>query len=270
MWSRLIELQECRKRSAEMEARWLNLVGWCLRPGFGMPADDWRVQTTWRTVHNKLMQRAPTSVSESIILWRRIAGGFTAGQQNALFQDSWNRLRPVLTGSASGNQSLSTNVLTELLRLVGSLEYLRTADKILVADTAIKALTKKRLEALRTGLLWTIGRVGCRVPVYATLQQIVLPDRASHWIEQLLELDDSIILGSLNTYSLALMLLARKTEDRYRDISGSLRERVLVRMKELECPPIHRDLVDMGGRMDEENQATVVGESLPLGFSLRE
>ena len=70
--------------SPEHEARWLNLAGFCLRPGYGVAVDDWRVQQTWRLLHGKLAFPASQSRTESIILWRRIAGGLTAGQQQQL------------------------------------------------------------------------------------------------------------------------------------------------------------------------------------------
>lgn len=266
LWGYLHEHGDCRKRSPEAEARWLNLLGWCLRPGFGFPADDWRVQQTWRSVHNKLMHRSSSSVSESIILWRRISGGFTSGQQNALFQDAWSRIKPMLAG---GGAMTNTNVAAELLRLLGSLERLRSVDKSTVVDACLQSLSKKKLDSLRPALLWTIGRLGSRVPVYASLQQTVSVERASCWVDALLEIDAPWVAKESSAYSLALMLLARRTGDRYRDISETVRARVIERMKVLGSPVLHLDLVESGGRLDEEHAAQVVGDSLPLGFTLR-
>jgi hypothetical protein len=266
LWGYLLEHADCRKRSPDAEARWLNLVGWCLRPGFGYPADDWRVQQTWRSVHNKLMHRSSSGVSESIILWRRISGGFTAGQQNALYQDCWSRVKPMLIG---GGTQASTNVLAELLRLLGSLERLRSADKSAVAEACLQALEKKKMEPLRPALLWTIGRLGCRVPVYASLQQTVSIERAMAWIDALLAIDAPWVGKESSAYCLALMLLARKTGDRYRDVSEKVRGRVVERMNGLGAPAMHLDLVERGGRLDDEQTAQVVGDSLPLGFALR-
>src|SRR5690606_38484403 len=39
-----LEHAEGRKKSAAHEARWLNLCGFCLRPGFGFPGDDLRIE----------------------------------------------------------------------------------------------------------------------------------------------------------------------------------------------------------------------------------
>ncbi|MBA3440278.1 MAG: molecular chaperone DnaK, partial [Pyrinomonadaceae bacterium] len=39
----LAETASGRKKGRQFEARWLNLFGFCLRPGFGAVLDDWRV-----------------------------------------------------------------------------------------------------------------------------------------------------------------------------------------------------------------------------------
>ena len=267
IWRYLVDHSDSRKLSPEHEARWLNLAGWSLRPGFGFPADDWRVQSTWRLVHNKLIHRSPANVSEGVILWRRISGGFTTGQQNALFQDTWTRVKPMLGGTNIGREQLNTNIAIELLRLLGSLERLRSKDKASAAELALSGLNKKKLLPLHSALLWMIGRMGNRVPVYATLQQTVPVEKVSSWLVRLLELEPPTEL--VPSYSLALMLLSRRTGDRYRDVSGNLREKILDRMDELKSPPLHRSLVADGGSLDEDNTSSIVGDTLPLGFSLR-
>lgn len=267
IWRYLADHSDSRKLSPEHEARWLNLAGWSLRPGFGFPADDWRVQTTWRLVHNKLMHRSPASVSEAVILWRRISGGFTTGQQNALFQDTWTRVKPMLGGTNIGREQLNTNIAIELLRLLGSLERLRSKDKAAAVELALSGLKKKKLLPLHSALLWMMGRMGNRVPIYATLQQTVPAEKVSDWLVRLLDMEPQADL--VPSYSLALMLLSRRTGDRYRDISGDLREKVLRRMDSLKSPSLHRSLVADGGSLDEDNTSSIVGDTLPLGFSLR-
>ena len=44
----MLERAEARKRSAAHELRWLNLCGGCLRPGFGFPGDDFRIEQARR------------------------------------------------------------------------------------------------------------------------------------------------------------------------------------------------------------------------------
>ncbi len=43
-----LELADARGRSAAHEIRWLNLCGFCLRPGFGFIGDDFRVEQARR------------------------------------------------------------------------------------------------------------------------------------------------------------------------------------------------------------------------------
>ena len=267
LWRYLIEHQAYRKLSAEHESRWLNMLGWCLRPGFGLAADDWRVNTTWRGVHNKLLHRTAANASETIVLWRRIAGGFTPGQQRALFQDCWARVRPMLAGGAQ-SQATNTNVTIELMRLVGSLEWLTNEEKATVAEQIIQSFGRKKLEPVHGPLLWTLGRLGSRAPVYATLQQVVSVTRVQTWVEKLLNLDDAWIAKNSGMFSLCLMQLTRRTDDRYRDVAMALRERVVAKLTELVSPKLHIDLVSQGGGLDQENEDSIIGESLPLGFRL--
>ncbi|MCY2983731.1 MAG: Hsp70 family protein [Planctomycetota bacterium] len=267
MWRFLMGHQAYRKFSAEHESRWLNLVGWCLRPGFGLAADDWRVNTTWRGVHNKLLHRSAANASETIVLWRRIAGGFTPGQQRALFQDCWPRVRPMLAGG-SQSQATNTNVTIELMRLVGSLEWLSSEEKSTVAEQIIQSFDRKKLEPVHGPLLWTLGRLGSRTPVYATLQQVVSASRVQAWVEKLLKLEPEWIAKNSGMFSLCLMQLTRRTDDRYRDVAMALRDRVAAKLTELGAPKLHIDLVLQGGGLDQESEDSIVGESLPLGFRL--
>ena len=268
MWRFLMDHPSYRKRSAEHESRWTNMVGWCLRPGFGVAADDWRVNSTWRQVHNKLLHRTSANASETIVLWRRIAGGFTQGQQRALFQDCWPSVRAALTGGAQG-QAPSPNVTIELLRLIGSLEWLTMDEKITIAEQALESLGRKKIELLHGPLLWTLGRIGARVPVYATLQQVVGSARVQHWLDKLTTMEPAFAQRNLAMYSLCLMQLSRRTNDRYRDLPGSTRERIAKQLQALGAPAMHIELIVSGGRLDQESTESIVGEALPLGFRLQ-
>ena len=267
MWRFLMDHQAYRKISAEHESRWLNMIGWCLRPGFGLAADDWRVHSTWRSVHNKLLHRTTMNASETIVLWRRIAGGFTPGQQRALFQDCWARVKPVLAGGTQ-SQSSNTNVAIELMRLIGSLEWLSSDEKSAVAEQILQSFGRKKLEAVHGPLLWTLGRLGSRTPVYATLQQVVSASRVQSWVEKLLKLDQAWIAKNAGMVSLCLMQMTRRTDDRYRDVPSLLRERVAHRLTQLNSPALHIDLILRGGGLDQASEDSIVGESLPLGFRL--
>jgi hypothetical protein len=267
LWSGLMQFADYRKKSPSHEARWMNLVGWCLRPGFGYPGDDWRVSETWRSVHNKLVHRTAENLSETVVLWRRISGGFTPGQQKALYQDLWPRVRSTLLGGSGA--SLNSNVLNEYLRLVGSLEWVDVSDKAFVAQQLLDALGRKKNHAIAGPVLWALARLGSRVPVYANLQMIVPSRQIGLWTDRLIGLEKQLPESIIHDISLCLTLWCRFTGDRYRDVDSNLRSRVADWMIAKKVSEHQREMVLRGGDFSNADAATVLGESLPLGFSLR-
>jgi len=65
-----------------------------------------------------------------------------------------------------------------------------------------------------------------------------------------------------------VMQLARRTDDRYRDVDDVLRDRVLDWLEDHSASEHYRQLVRDGGRLDDEEQGRVFGESLPQGLRL--
>jgi hypothetical protein len=64
------------------EARWLNLLGFCMRPGFGDAFDSQRIKKIWKFYKNgPAHPKHPQVRAEWWIFWRRVAGGLTPGQQ---------------------------------------------------------------------------------------------------------------------------------------------------------------------------------------------
>ena len=63
-----------RRKSAALEARWLNLFGFCLRPGFGAAKDPWRISGA-RTVYaaGLAFSGAVQNRAEWLVLWERVA-----------------------------------------------------------------------------------------------------------------------------------------------------------------------------------------------------
>src|SRR5229473_2033296 len=97
-------------RSAAHEARWLNLCGFCLRPGLGFPSDDYRIEQA-RRVYASGLQFA-NQVQNEIewwIFWGRVAGGLNKNQQTDLFQ----RLSPALLPRAIKPQRVNSSLLRE-------------------------------------------------------------------------------------------------------------------------------------------------------------
>lgn len=267
LWEALVEVEAGRTRTAMHEARWLNLAGFSLRPGYGLAADDWRVSETRRILLGKAGHATPACLTERWILWRRICGGLPSGQQQALADTVLPQLREMAAHSgskrASGTQA-SSHKTAEMWRLVGALELLPVKTKIAVGEMIVETLVAGRLAPLRPALTWTLGRLGARQPSYGPLNMVVPADVLSGWLNQLAAVDDSA-----SVFQLALMQLSRRTGDRYRDISESTRGTVLAAMQDHHAPAHFITLVREGGLLDNEEQNLIFGEALPKGLRIR-
>lgn len=265
LWEALIENESGRMRTATHEARWLNLAGFSLRPGYGLAADDWRVSETRRILLGKPGHSTTACLTERWIIWRRICGGLPGGQQRALADGILPQLRDAATGrkSAAGAQATSHRT-AEMWRLLGALEHLPVQTKIGIGDLIVQTLVAGRLAPVRPALNWALGRIGARQPSYGPLNMVVPADVVNGWLNQLVPLDDDA-----SVFQLALMQLSRRTGDRYRDISDSVRGAVLKAMSRHHAPAHFIALVKEGGALDTEEQSLVFGESLPKGLRLR-
>jgi molecular chaperone DnaK (HSP70) len=256
LWHALMDHQSGRQFSAQHEARWLNLVGYCLRPGYGVAVDDWRVSQTWKAIHGRLAFAAAQSRIESLILWRRIAGGLTGGQQQQLFA-------PLASALKDKQLRIENQELNETWRLLGSLERLSATDKIDLGRIAFSEVQRKKSEPIRPSLLWAIGRLGSRVPVYGPLNTAISRDEAVRWLEKLQSLPNGD-----RSLQLTIVQIAHRTGDRHRDIHDQARAITIERLKSIDAPDHFIKLVAEGGKLSDDEEAAVFGDTLPLGIRL--
>ncbi|MBN1910543.1 MAG: hsp70 family protein [Pirellulales bacterium] len=268
IWEALMANEAGRRRSEQHEARWLNLLGFALRPGYGLAADDWRVAETWRTLQGRLHHSTVTCRAEWWILWRRIAGGLLAGQQQALADPILGPVRALhrqsTTGKGRGGEfSAGSHETAEVWRLLGSLELLPTTTKIELGHILLDLLPKPKMETVRTAIAWAVGRIGARQPVYGPMDTVVPVDTVQNWLTRLMDFDEDEPM-----LRLAVMQLSRKTDDRYRDLPEKFRNKVLRWLEAHDAPAHHLALVERVGQLDEDEQGLVFGESLPVGLRI--
>jgi hypothetical protein len=265
----LMELEAGRHKSPTHEARWLNLLGYALRPGYGLAVDDWRVGETWKTLQGKLAHAAATSRTESLILWRRIAGGLSAGQQHALAQPLLASVRTLHRQQTGGNRKAADAMFQphealEVIRLLGALELLPVESKRELGRLLLDLWPKRKVAAIRPAIEWALGRVGAREPAYGPLNTVLPAPDAAEWIDRLVAGD-----AEATAQPFAVVNLARRTGDRFRDIDEPLRERVLAWLAAAGAGEHALALVREGGGLDAEEQTRVFGEALPKGLRLR-
>ncbi len=274
IWEALMEFPEGCKRSPAHEARWLNLLGYGLRPGYGLAADDWRVTETWRSIRGKLAMGNPAIRAETLILWRRLAGGLSAGQQIAVAEQLLAPIRSLhkrtTTGKASNTGlALKAEDSHEVWRLLGSLELLPVHLKVELGNILVDLLPKRRFDAPREAMLWTLARLGQRVPVYGPLNTVVSSTQAAKWLGDLLEQSWLVAIAEQGPIAeFAIVQLCRRTDDRYRDLSANLRKQAVNWLTDNDAADHAIQLVRDGGQLDSEEENRVFGEALPSGLRL--
>jgi uncharacterized protein DUF3731/Hsp70 protein len=254
----LAEVADGRKKSPRHEARWLNLFGFCLRPGFGAPADDWRISQARKIYMAGLtFPRELQCQVEWLVLWRRVAGGLNANQQSELF----HRHKVALgVGGKKLSGRLNTQVEREGWRLLASLEHLPSPVRVALGK---ELLIKIREHPANQSFLWSLGRLGARIPLYGPLNCVVPAEVAAQWMKSLLRLPELT-----PDVASAVVQLGARTNDAHRDVDPDARWDAMVRLNEagLTGALIEslREYVPPG----RNDAVRIFGESLPEGLRL--
>jgi hypothetical protein len=261
-------LHECRKGRSltfQHESRWLNLLGFCMRPGFGAPLDDWRMKEIWKLYPLGIQfPRQSQCRSEWWVFWRRVSGGLTAGQQWHLYQN----LLPALHPEDKKKKKLNTkNSLgrsdqeeMEIWMALASFEYLPAPTKIELGRRLLERIAKGRP---RPQELWALGRLGARIPFHGPLDQVVSSEEASRWVHGLL----SWKLEASSALSRTLVQLARRTGDRARDLSPGDIDRLSDWLRQTPQAERYRELLtNPEAVLLFQEEEWVFGEALPAGL----
>jgi hypothetical protein len=250
-----------RRQGPEHERVWFSMTGYCLRPGFGAPLDDWRAAETFKLFDEGLQfpDEAP-SWAAWWILWRRIGGGLDAAAQNRLFEKVAARLKPGPAGVKEPRGQRSEGA-DEMFRMVGSLERLGVPTKLQIGLWLFERLERN---GPLPHLLWALGRLGARVPFYGSANASIPAPQAAAWAKRLLALPKA----RPEDLALPLAQLARLTGDRARDVEPAVRAKVEARLAQTKAPELFQRLVREVVEPESDLQQRVFGESLPAGLRL--
>ncbi|WP_114973833.1 Hsp70 family protein [Rhodoferax ferrireducens] len=263
-----------RRRSAEHERVWLNLAGYCLRPGFGYALDEWRMQQLWTLFPSGVQFGKDKQVcAEWWTLWRRVAGGLGAPEQLRLLDDFAYNLQANELGTQISETRPVKGSDEDMLRLGASLERIPVAYKVEIGEWLLGRLEKSAAAAKKRGsddpasdghTLWALGRIGARQPFYGNTHDVVPAETAAVWIDSLLALD----WKRIEPAAFAATHLARATDDRARDLPLALREQIIQKLLAIHAPPIWAGMVRQRVELDAATERRVLGESLPPGLKL--
>jgi molecular chaperone DnaK (HSP70) len=251
-----------RRRSADHERLWLNLAGYCLRPGTGDALDDWRIAELWKIFADGVQHRADNQVcAEWWTLWRRAAGGLPAEAQLRLLEDFAFNVQADEQERKRRPPHLVPGHLDDMLRLAASLERVPGAYKIEIGDWLIEQLRQKPEQRL---MLWALGRIGARLPFYGSAHEVVAPENAAAWLQWLLSLD----WKRIEPAAFAAAHIARLTGDRSRDLPQDLRDTVAARLQAIGAAANWSAMLREVLQLDEADQQRALGDSLPPGLRL--
>lgn len=249
----LIEIAAGRKKSARHEQRWLNLSGFCLRPGFGAAGDDVRINDLQIAASDLIFADNLQCQIEMLVLLRRIAGGINASKQQELYRKH--------TGVADKKNKGRRNrqLEYEAWRLVVSLEHLAANSRAALGHELLAKIRKEPEDAI---WLWSLGRLGARIPLYGPLHSVVASEVAGEWLKALLELSPFTAVTAS-----AVAVIARRT-DSSRDADDAIREQAIFRLKALGVA--EKTILPLSKYVLPERADAVgsFGESLPPGLQI--
>lgn len=261
-------LHECRQGrllTPYHESRWLNLLGFCMRPGFGAPLDDWRMKELWKIYPLGLQfPRQVQCRSEWWIFWRRVAGGLTAGQQWHIYQN----LLPILyaadkkrrKSTAKSAVGASSQEEREIWMALANFEYLPAASKVELGRLVLERIKKGKPKAQE---LWALGRLGARIPFYGPLDQVIAHEEASVWLRSIL----SLPLETTDALARTLVHLARRTGDRARDLAPQDLDRLSSWLGQMGQAQRYRELLmHPEAVLFSQEEEWIFGEALPAGL----
>ncbi len=249
-----LELAEERRASAAFEARWLNLAGLCMRPGFGFPGDEYRIEQARRIFAGGLaFPNAVQNESEWWIFWGRVAGGLNRNQQADIYQRIAGSIMPRKGQKVRVNSSL----LREMWRCACSLELLPVSTRTDLGDALLARIKAGEFGASEA---WCLGRLGGRDLFHGPTNQVLPATTAARWVD---------LLAKAPHAAETMALLARRTGDSYRDLppaSAAVARRAIEGHKDAE-----RLLAILEGKAarDSETLSRIFGEELPSGLVLQ-
>jgi len=250
-----LAVSDGRKKSPAYEIRWLNLAGFCLRPGFGYPGDDFRIEQARKIYSGGLTYSNQVQCEiDWWIFWGRVAGGLNRNQQTDIYQRLSANLLP------RGNkkpQRINPSLQREMWRTASSLELLPVGTRTELGEALIKRV---KAGDYKESELWCLSRLGARKLFYGPINLVLPPATVTRWVETLVKLPAA---GE------ALAQMARSTEDPTRDLPAATRQTVRTKLQSL--PHADRLLAMFEGE-EEDDQALgrIFGEELPSGLVLVE
>ncbi len=258
----LLNATERRALTARHEARWLNLTGFALRPGFGMPGDDWRIRQIWKLWHEGCANaRDAQAAADWWTLWRRAAGGLREGQQQQIANGLIRDLVPKPGQRLDARRGPAQETI-EMWRCLGALERLSAKGKLGVLQVLLGGEQR-----LADHHFWVVARLAARCLFHGPEDTIVPAAKLEPLLPTLFARANQ---ARDRMAQFAVVNACRKCGVRGLDVSEKLVDQADALLARLEAPAEWRRLLRHAETADQNFQREVAGDALPLGLQLAE
>ncbi|MCV2402826.1 hsp70 family protein [Marinomonas sp. C2222] len=257
---KLLSLKSGRTKSAQHERQWLQLLGFCLRPGYGDSHDPERLQQVINVTQAGNQFDTAAVWGQYWTLYRRVAGGLTVEQQARLYKQFSQYYSPAGQRSREKMKSLETKSSDDLVRLVGSLEVMSLDDKLTTIEWLLKRL-KKSSESETSW--WAVGRIASRHLLNAERDQRIPEERLYDILDFALKED----WKKRKQAGFAAVLISQMS-DGESDKLKSYRLKVAKKLKKDKCPNQWLSRLQSEVEINKEELNSLLGESLPMGLSI--
>ncbi|MEG1201838.1 MAG: Hsp70 family protein [Comamonas sp.] len=262
LFDALLARAKRRRRTVEHERVWLNLAGWCLRPGVGAELDAWRMEQVWALYSQGLAHpKEAANWTEWWVFWRRVAAGLDESQQMQVLEAVAGQMQKAVQQTTRSGGKSTHGSYDDMLRLFAAMEAVPWQYRQEMGQWMLQRL-KREGESVQTW--WAIGRLAARQSLAANAHLVMPPEAAQEFLNATLAQD----WRKNETAMFAAVQISRMTGDRARDFSDDVRAQVLEKMHSAGAPQRWIELVEQVVQMEAEDQKRSLGDSLPPGLVL--
>ncbi|PSW21451.1 molecular chaperone DnaK [Photobacterium sanctipauli] len=258
----LLESKKRRRRSDIHERNWLKLSGFTLRPGFGYPSDEWRMEQVWALYQHGIQFDSNTQTwSDWWTFWRRVSGGLNQEQQLVIYKDIAKYINPSATRNSKLAKEMQERSYEDMVRLAASLENLPFDKKLQLIEWIFGRLQKPQYSQAHW---WAIGRIATRSPFYGSAHNLLTAQHVAYCLPELMDFD----WRKDPNIAFAAVMMCRMTGDRALDIDEENRNAVIEKLKSSKVPESWVKMVSTVKVLTESETKRVFGDALPTGLRL--
>ncbi len=255
---KLLEIPYSKLLSKQAESRWLNLCGFCLRPGFGDPGDEIRIKKVWRIwLQGMNNPNDPQVAADWWIFWRRVAGGMRPGHQETVFSAVAKTICPKNKYREHVKEGVQAKA--EMWRALGSFEHIASERKEAVGNVLAERAVK-----LNDFELWCLARLGTRRLFHAPINRVISSNVAANWIKSLIDSGEG---SAMNQF--AITRIGAKCGDRSIDIPDDTAAHAIEYLLQKEAGETAVKHLNAVVEETANEQGKILGDALPLGLHLK-